>query len=50
MIVRVLAQNPARAFYARLGGQSAGLRMIHVGGARVEEAAYVWRDLGRRAG
>jgi ribosomal protein S18 acetylase RimI-like enzyme len=46
MLVRVLAQNPARGFYERLGGEFGGMRMIHVGGARVEEAAYVWRGLG----
>lgn len=45
MIVWVLADNPARGFYERLDGRPAGLRTIRVGGALVDEAAYVWRDL-----
>jgi hypothetical protein len=45
MIVWVLADNPARAFYERLGGRAAGRRAIRVGGALVDEAAYVWNDL-----
>ncbi len=46
MIIWVLADNPARAFYQRLGGVPAGQRAIRVGGALVEETAYVWRDVG----
>ena len=46
MIVWVLADNSARAFYERLGGRAAGQRAIRVGGALVDEAAYVWSDLG----
>jgi GNAT superfamily N-acetyltransferase len=45
MIVWVLADNPARVFYERLGGRAAAQRAIRVGGALVEEAAYVWSDL-----
>jgi GNAT superfamily N-acetyltransferase len=45
MIVWVLAKNPARSFYERLGGHPAGQRTIRVGGALVDEAAYVWREL-----
>ncbi len=43
MIVWVLAVNPNRTFYERLGGGPAGHRAIRVGGAPVDEAAYVWR-------
>jgi len=43
MIIWVLADNPNRPFYERTGGRLAGLRTIRVGGAAVEEAAYVWR-------
>lgn len=42
MIIWVLADNPNRAFYERIGGRLAGQRTIRVGGATVEEAAYVW--------
>ena len=45
MIVWVLAQNTNRIFYDRMGGRPAGVRTIRVGGALVEEAAYVWRDI-----
>lgn len=43
MIVWVLADNPGRAFYERIGGSPAGRRAIRVGGALVDEAAYKWR-------
>ncbi|HUO23602.1 MAG TPA: GNAT family N-acetyltransferase [Caulobacteraceae bacterium] len=45
LVIRVLMDNPARGFYERLGGRPAGVRTIRVGGALVEEAAYVWSDL-----
>ena len=47
MVIWVLADNPARGFYERLGGSAAGLRTIRVGGVLVDEAAYIWRDLNR---
>ena len=43
MIIWVLADNPNRGFYEHIGGRLAGLRSIRVGGAPVDEAAYVWR-------
>jgi ribosomal protein S18 acetylase RimI-like enzyme len=45
MVVRVLAENPARGFYERLGGRPSSYRTIRVGGASVEEVAYVWDGL-----
>ena len=42
MIIWVLADNPNRGFYERIGGQFSGRRAINVGGATVDEAAYVW--------
>ena len=47
LIIWVLADNPARAFYEKLGGEASGLRTIRVGGVLVDEAAYVWRGLKR---
>jgi ribosomal protein S18 acetylase RimI-like enzyme len=46
-IVWVLASNPARFFYARLGGREVSRRRFAVGGALVEAAGYGWRDLPR---
>ena len=43
MIIWVLADNPNRVFYERIGGRPAGRRAIRVGGATVDEAAFVWR-------
>ena len=43
MIIWVLSDNPNRAFYERIGGRLSGQRAIRVGGAPVDEAAYVWR-------
>jgi len=43
VIIWVLADNPNRGFYKRIGGQLAGRRSIRVGGADVDEAAYVLR-------
>jgi GNAT superfamily N-acetyltransferase len=43
MIVWVLADNPNRGFYPRLGGWRHARKTIHVGGAPVDELAYVWR-------
>lgn len=44
MIVWVLAENPARAFYERLGGQSVGESRITIGGQQLREVAYLWPD------
>lgn len=44
LLVWVLADNPARGFYERLGGVEAGESHVQVGGARLREVAYVWTD------
>lgn len=49
MCVWVLARNPAREFYERLGGVELSSRDIGVGGRRLEEICYLWPDLGRLA-
>ncbi len=46
LLVWVLARNPARAFYEKLGGQPLYRRTISVGGAELEEVAYGWPDTG----
>lgn len=46
MIVWVLAANPAREFYAALGGEPAGERQCEMGGVKLPEVAYGWRKLG----
>lgn len=45
MLVWVLAANPSRAFYERLGGRPAGSKTIEIGGATLGEVAYGWPDL-----
>lgn len=44
-MVWVVAQNPARFFYERLGGIRLGEREEHLGGRVVQEIAYGWNDL-----
>jgi hypothetical protein len=44
LLVWVLADNPARGFYERLGGHPAGENHVLVGGKRLREIAYVWPD------
>lgn len=46
-IIWVLASNPSRFFYARLGGREVSRKHFLVGGALVEAAGYGWRDLPR---
>lgn len=41
----VVAQNPSRFFYERLGGIRLGERTEHMGGTEVHEIAYGWPDL-----
>ncbi|WP_225767736.1 GNAT family N-acetyltransferase [Inquilinus sp. Marseille-Q2685] len=45
MFVWVLADNPNRGFYERLGGRQAAQRPITLGSATVPEIAYAWDDL-----
>lgn len=45
MWVWVLAQNPSRGFYEALGGEVVSEKSIEVGGAKLAEVAYGWKDL-----
>jgi SAM-dependent methyltransferase len=45
MLVWVLAKNPARGFYAALGGEVVSEKPTEAGGAKLMEVAYGWRDL-----
>jgi ribosomal protein S18 acetylase RimI-like enzyme len=45
MEVWVLAKNPAKAFYTRMGAQFARSKGIEIGGAVLMEHAYVWPDI-----
>lgn len=44
MLVWVLAKNPARHFYAALGGQPLREKPITMGGVTLTEVAYGWTD------
>lgn len=44
MLVWVLADNSARRFYERVGGEPAGESMTALAGVRLRELAYIWRD------
>ena len=44
-IVWVLRENPARFFYARMGGHQVSRRAIAVGGSLVDALAFGWPDL-----
>lgn len=45
MLVWVLAQNPARAFYETLGGERVDQKSILIGDVTLAEVAYGWRDI-----
>ena len=45
MLVWVLEENPARAFYERLGGVLEARKTIMLGGKALEELAYGWAAL-----
>ena len=45
LVVWVLAGNPARAFYERLGAERVAARTIRMGGQPVHEIAFAWPDL-----
>ncbi len=45
LAVWVLAENPARAFYERLGATQIAQKSIEIGGAKLLEIAYGWPDL-----
>lgn len=44
LIVWVLADNPARGFYERLGGVACAESQVAIGGQRLREVAYLWTD------
>lgn len=46
MLLWVLAENPTTGFYGRMGGVRVREREIEVGGKKLVEWAYGWRDLG----
>jgi GNAT superfamily N-acetyltransferase len=50
MLVWVLADNPSRGFYERLGGQFVAEKPIEIGGVTLSEVAYGWRNLQSIAG
>ncbi|MBI2331623.1 MAG: GNAT family N-acetyltransferase [Chloroflexi bacterium] len=45
MMVWVLKDNPARGFYERLGGVYLYEKPIEIGGEKLMEVAYGWRNL-----
>ncbi|MFI5420637.1 MAG: GNAT family N-acetyltransferase [Nitrososphaerales archaeon] len=45
MLVWVLAENPYRPFYEKLGGQYIRSKEIEIGGGMFEEVAYGWSDI-----
>ena len=45
MLLWVLADNPSRTVYDRLGGEPVRTQRIEIGGATLEEVAYGWRDM-----
>jgi ribosomal protein S18 acetylase RimI-like enzyme len=44
LLLWVLAANPARQFYERLGGQHVYEKTVTIGGVPLLEIAYGWRD------
>jgi GNAT superfamily N-acetyltransferase len=45
MLVWVLAGNPACKFYEAMGGVRVGSKPVEIGGVKLEELAYGWRDI-----
>src|SRR5262245_22303528 len=45
LLVWVLAENPSRAFYEKLGGQYVTEKVIEWGGESLVEMAYGWKDV-----
>ncbi|WP_107841722.1 GNAT family N-acetyltransferase [Metasolibacillus meyeri] len=45
MLVLVLEDNPATAFYKAIGGEKIDVVEIEIGGERLQEAVYGWRTL-----
>lgn len=45
MVVWALKENPACGFYERMGGKLVGNQDIAIGGVKLPEVAYGWKDL-----
>jgi GNAT superfamily N-acetyltransferase len=45
MAVWVLERNPSRSFYEKTGAKLAASKVIEIGGVRLMEVAYFWREL-----
>ena len=45
LLLWALADNPARKFYERLGGQPVYEKAVTIGGVPLVEVAYGWRDV-----
>ncbi|WP_322802635.1 GNAT family N-acetyltransferase [Thermoflexus sp.] len=45
LLVWVLEANPARRFYEQLGGELVRTGWMEIGGARLRQLGYGWRDL-----
>ncbi|WP_339063452.1 GNAT family N-acetyltransferase [Tepidibacillus marianensis] len=43
--VWVLADNPSRKFYERLGGQYVGSKLVEIGIQVLKEVSYGWKDI-----
>ncbi|MEW6032289.1 MAG: GNAT family N-acetyltransferase [Bacillota bacterium] len=44
VVVWVLAENPARGFYERLGGREVAASTVTIGGRELPDVAYCWPD------
>jgi len=42
-----ISANPSRGFYESLGGEVIGVQHVEIGGAKLEETCYGWRDSGK---
>ncbi|WJQ01145.1 GNAT family N-acetyltransferase [Geobacillus stearothermophilus] len=45
LVVWVLAANPSRGFYERLGGEKLAEERVEIGGTVLSEWCYGWRDV-----
>jgi len=45
MILWVLARNPYRKFFEKMGGKEISSRLIRIGNSDYEEIAYGWQNL-----
>lgn len=45
MVVWVLADNPSRRFYERLGGKKIAEKVVDIGGKKLQEWCYGWKSV-----